>query len=487
MELWTSTHGGALLPAAVLAPFVGMLLGLALGGRQVQRVAFVLMPLALVLALGLAVAWQREGQTLVYLLGGWAPPLGIALRADGPAVAMLLAVAGVVCGIGLFARADFGTPVGAPESRAAFSYWLLLMAVWGALNLVFVSGDLFTLYVALELLTFAGVPLVCLAGSGETLRAALRYMLFALCGSVLYLLGAVLLYGGYGTLDMPLLAGMVRPGPVAWTALALMTVGLLAKTALFPLHLWLPPAHGGAPAAASAVLSALVIKGSWFLVLRLWFDAMPGVATLGCGTVAGRPRRGGHRGRQHRGAAAEAAEAAGGLFDDGADRLPVSDVPAGFRGRRAGARRGPERRAAAGNRPCHRQGRHVHGRWPGVCRARPRPHRRPCRRGARHAACRNGLRHFGAGADGRGAQRRLSREEAAARCRRGLRPMVVDAGAAGWRRVHRRLCSAGAGEHAAPSGSAAARGHTRCRAFRNGPHWGWRFARCCWPSRPSGR
>jgi len=165
------------------------------------------------------------------------------------------------------------------ESRAAFSYWLLLMAVWGALNLVFVSGDLFTLYVALELLTFAGVPLVCLAGSGETLRAALRYMLFALCGSVLYLLGAVLLYGGYGTLDIPLLAGVVLPEPIAWTALALMTAGLLAKTALFPLHIWLPPAHGGAPAAASAVLSALVIKGSWFLVLRLWLDVMPGVAS----------------------------------------------------------------------------------------------------------------------------------------------------------------------------------------------------------------
>lgn len=279
MELWTSTHGGALLAAAVLLPFVGMLLGLVLGGRQVQRVALVLMPLGLALALGIAAAWLGEGQTLVYLLGGWAPPLGIALRADGPAVAMLLAVAGVVCGIGIYAHSDFGTPPGVKQSRAAFSYWLLLLAVWGALNLVFVSGDLFTLYVALELLTFAGVPLVCLAGSGETLRAALRYLLFALCGSVLYLLGAVLLYGGYGTLDIPLLAGAVMPEPIAWTALALMTAGLLAKTALFPLHIWLPPAHGGAPAAASAVLSALVIKGSWFLVLRLWLDVMPGVAS----------------------------------------------------------------------------------------------------------------------------------------------------------------------------------------------------------------
>ena len=159
--------------------------------------------------------------------------------------------------------------------------------MWGSLNLVFVSGDLFTLYVALELLTFAGVPLVCLAGSGETLRAALRYLLFALCGSVLYLLGAVLLYGGYGTLDMRLLADVVEAEPIAWTALALMTVGLLAKTALFPLHIWLPPAHGGAPAAASAVLSALVIKGSWFLVLRLWCDVMPGVAGASAAQLLG--------------------------------------------------------------------------------------------------------------------------------------------------------------------------------------------------------
>jgi len=273
-----STDGGLLLAAAVLLPFVGMLIGMVAGGRWVQRVAFVVMPLGLVVAAGIADAWLDASGPLVYLLGGWSPPLGIALRADGAAVAMLLAVAGVVCGIGLFARADFGTPRGVSESRAAYSYWLLLLAVWGALNLVFVSGDLFTLYVALELLTFAGVPLVCLAGSGETLRAALRYLLFALCGSVLYLLGAVLLYGGYGTLDMPLLAESVQAEPIAWTALALMTVGLLAKTALFPLHIWLPPAHGGAPAAASAVLSALVIKGSWFLVLRLWLDVMPGVA-----------------------------------------------------------------------------------------------------------------------------------------------------------------------------------------------------------------
>ncbi|HRY89453.1 MAG TPA: hypothetical protein P5305_16310, partial [Rubrivivax sp.] len=149
MDLWTSTPGGLLLPAAVLLPFAGMLLGLALGGRWVQRVAFLVIALGLALALGIAASWLEARGPLVYLLGGWSPPLGIALRADGAAVAMLLAIAGVVCGIGLYARADFGTPTGVKESRTGFAYWLLLMAVWGSLNLVFVSGDLFTLYVAL--------------------------------------------------------------------------------------------------------------------------------------------------------------------------------------------------------------------------------------------------------------------------------------------------------------------------------------------------
>jgi multicomponent Na+:H+ antiporter subunit D len=275
-----TTPGGILLVMAVLVPFVGVLVGLMLGGRHAQHVAALTLPAGLAIAAGLAATLLQSGDTIVYLLGGWAPPLGIALRADTLSVVMMLAVAVVICGIGLYARSDFGSVAGAAEARAPFTFWLLLLAVWGSLNLVFVSGDLFTLYVALELLTFSAVPLVCLDGRGDTLRAALRYLLFALAGSLLYLLGAVLLYGAYGTLDITLLAERIRPEPIAWTVAALMTVGLLAKTALFPLHLWLPPAHAGAPAAASAVLSALVIKGSWFLVVRLWFDVMPGVVTL---------------------------------------------------------------------------------------------------------------------------------------------------------------------------------------------------------------
>jgi formate hydrogenlyase subunit 3/multisubunit Na+/H+ antiporter MnhD subunit len=173
------------------------------------------------------------------------------------------------------------------EARRPLVFWALLLAIWGSLNLMFLSGDLFTLYVALELLTFSAIPLVSLDGRAETLRAALRYLIFALLGSVFYLLGAVLLYGAYGTLDISLLGERVAPGPVTWVAAALMTTGLLAKTALVPLHLWLPPAHAGAPAAASAVLSGLVVKGSWFLVARLWLEVLPGVVTISSAQLLG--------------------------------------------------------------------------------------------------------------------------------------------------------------------------------------------------------
>lgn len=282
-----TTAGGFLLVLALVLPLAGVFAALILGGRNARRVAMLTIPAGLALAVAIGVELMQSGQTVIYLLGGWAPPLGIALRADGLSAAMLLTTTVVLLGVALFARDDFKTPENVREARAPFMFWTLLMAVWGALNAVFLAGDLFTLYVALELLTFAGVPLVSLEGQSETLRAALRYLLFALLGSVLYMLGAVLLYGAYGTLDIVLLAERVRPGPVCFVAVALMTAGLLAKTALFPLHLWLPPAHAGAPAAASAVLSALVVKGSWFLVVRLWFDVMPGVVTFSAAQLLG--------------------------------------------------------------------------------------------------------------------------------------------------------------------------------------------------------
>jgi formate hydrogenlyase subunit 3/multisubunit Na+/H+ antiporter MnhD subunit len=289
-----TTADGYLLVLAVILPAIGMLVSMAFGGRYVEHIALIVLAAGLAVAIAVVAAIFRADQPLIYIVGSWKPPLGIALRADGVSAAMMLTVAVVIGATGLYARKEFGQSDAKVATRASYVFWILLLAIWSGLNALAVGADLFNLYVALELLTFAAVPLVCLKGYEETIKAALRYMLFALIGSVLYLLGTTLIYGAYGTLDISLLSRRVQPEPVAWIAVALMTTGLLAKTALFPLHLWLPPAHAGAPAPGSAVLSALVVKGSFILIVRLWFDAMPGVlsfaaaqllATLGAGAI----------------------------------------------------------------------------------------------------------------------------------------------------------------------------------------------------------
>ena len=286
MSVPATTAGGYLLVLAIMLPVAGFLFLLLLGGRHAERVALVLIPLGLADALAIAVAVWRSRQTLQYVIGGWTPPLGVTWRADGLSVAMLLTTALLIPAIALFARGQFPTATPA-EARAPLVFWALLLALWAAMNAVFLGADLFSLFVALELLTFAAVPLVSLDQSPQTLAAALRYLIFSLLGSILYLLGTALLFGAYGTLDIALLSRRVHAEPAAWAALSLMTAGLLAKAALYPLHLWLPPAHAGAPAPASAMLSGLVVKAPFFIVLRLWFDVMPGLADRAAAQLIG--------------------------------------------------------------------------------------------------------------------------------------------------------------------------------------------------------
>ncbi len=208
-------------------------------------------------------------------VSGWGAPLGIDLRADGLAVLLLALTALIAVAVTGYA-APYLRATDSPEARHRERYfWPLLLFLWTALNALFLTRDLFNLYVALELLGFAAVALVALEGKGDALRAALRYLFVSLSASLFYLLGVALVYGQCATVDLALVAGRAQPGPALTVALALMTGGLIAKAALFPLHFWLPPAHANAPAPVSALLSALVVKGAFYLLLRLWFEALP--------------------------------------------------------------------------------------------------------------------------------------------------------------------------------------------------------------------
>lgn len=211
--------------------------------------------------------WQVASRgTLVVALGGWEPGLGIALRADPLATALLLMSSLVALAAGWYATGYF---TDAGRQSQFWPIWLLMIA---ALHAMFLSADLFNLYVTLELLGLSAVALAALGGGRAAVEAALRYLTVGLLGSMAFLAGVALVYARYGTLDMLSLAEAINPEPASWLALALMSAGLLVKSALFPLHFWLPPAHANAPAPVSAALSALVVKAAFYLTLRLWLD-----------------------------------------------------------------------------------------------------------------------------------------------------------------------------------------------------------------------
>jgi formate hydrogenlyase subunit 3/multisubunit Na+/H+ antiporter MnhD subunit len=268
-----------LLSTSVALPLVGAVLAAALPGRA-SWTGLAGATATTVTALALAFEVWAEGEQRLEL-GGWGVPLGIALQADGLSAALLAMANLVALAVSLYALGYFA------KGGLARSFWPLWMLLWASLNGLFLAADLFNLYVTLELLGISAAALGALTGSREALAANLRYLLVGLLGSMTYLLGVALLYTGLGTLDLRLAAAALGPGPLAWTAFALMAGGLLLKAALFPLHFWLPPAHASAPAPVSAALSALVVKAAFYLVLRLWLDLFGPVATPGAGMLLG--------------------------------------------------------------------------------------------------------------------------------------------------------------------------------------------------------
>ncbi len=206
-----------------------------------------------------------------YRIGGWGWPLGIDFYLDGTGFIMLAMTWALLAGIGWYSLAYFrGRP-------AAAHFWPLLLLVWAALDNLFLTADVFNMYVTLELLGLLSVALIALAGTSDAFSAALRYLLAALGGSMCYLLGVAMIYSASGTLDWVFLRTVLTEGPRAAMALALVTAGLMLKSAIFPLHFWLPRAHANAPAPVSALLSSLMVKASFYIALRMWLWIFPGV------------------------------------------------------------------------------------------------------------------------------------------------------------------------------------------------------------------
>lgn len=257
------------LLGVIAVPLLASLLAV-LWGKRAHQVGVVALAVSVTMAVMLALQVSQYGvQTLA--AGGWGAGLGIVLYADGLAVLMVLMASMVMLGAGVYAWQYF------PDVASRAHFWPLWLLLATALNALFVAGDLFNIYVTLELLGLSAATLAGLGGGREALVSALRYLLVGLVGSMLYLVGIGLLYAGYGSLDMRQVAAVMQPEPLAWVAVLLLCAGLMLKMALFPLHFWLPPAHSNAPAPVSAVLSALVVKAAFYLLLRFWLELFPPV------------------------------------------------------------------------------------------------------------------------------------------------------------------------------------------------------------------
>ncbi|MFW0872677.1 complex I subunit 5 family protein [Rhodococcoides corynebacterioides] len=271
----------SLLPAFVVVPaLVATLVAMI---PRIGAVAAGATALAgVVAAVALTLRVSADGPVDV-ALGGWAEPVGIALRADGLSAAFVLFTAVVVLVVTVFAS-------GSSAARGTPFFWALSLALWSGLNAVYVAADLFNTYVALELVTVAAVGCVALGGRSAA-APALRYLLVAVAGSLWFLLAVGLLYARTGTLSLRLALDVLRDptddGALVATVLILATVGLALKSALVPLHAWLPPAHAGAPAAVSPLMSAVVIKASIFVLYRLWTSLPADAATTSLAVLVG--------------------------------------------------------------------------------------------------------------------------------------------------------------------------------------------------------
>ncbi len=241
---------------AFLTPLVDMV---SLRYRKHVVITFVVGQLVLV---GLLI-FGDSGGTTYYPLGGWAPEIGIVMVVDGLSRIFIMLIAVGTSLAMLYSLADI------PDKESKY-YVLFGILIAGMFGLV-LTGDLFNLYVFIELTSLASFPLVAIQREGPAVRAGLRYMIFTVLSSLMVLLSIILVYGALGTLNMEEIGRQLVsiPHELRVLILALWIVGLGLKVAVIPLHSWLPPAHAEAKSPVSALLSGVLIKTGLYMIIRL--------------------------------------------------------------------------------------------------------------------------------------------------------------------------------------------------------------------------
>jgi multicomponent K+:H+ antiporter subunit D len=298
-----------LMPHLIIAPILLPLLSAAvmlLLGEKHRPLKARLNLLSTLLGLGIAVALLQQVQVNsgpasigVYLPGNWQAPFGIVLVVDRLA-ALMMVLTGIIASCALlFALARWD------RAGASFHamFQIQLMGLYGA----FLTADLFNLFVFFEVLLAASYGLM-LHGSGRArVSAGMHYIVINLVASSLFLIGAAMIYGVTGTLNMADLAVKIPQVAAADRGLlhagaAILATAFLAKAGMWPLNFWLVPAYSSASAPVAA-LFAIMTKVGLYTVLRLWtllFSAeagasahfggdwlvIGGLATIACAAVS---------------------------------------------------------------------------------------------------------------------------------------------------------------------------------------------------------
>lgn len=264
------------LLAAVLVPVVG-------AWKRVLVFPMALLALA-ACTLNAVVLTQQVmlSGTVHYYMGGWAPPWGIAFRIDSLGAMMGLLVCTVAIGVLIYSKKSVEKEI---KGKEVPFYSVFLLFVTGLLGIVS-TGDVFNLYVFLEISSITGYAMIAL-GSEKAPFSTYRYLVVGTIGACFYLLGAGYLYSVTGSLNMEDLSRILPKlydSKVVLVSFSFFVLGTAIKMALFPLHFWLPDAYSDAPSAVSALVAPTMTKVSAYIMIRIMFTVFEpryGVEELG--------------------------------------------------------------------------------------------------------------------------------------------------------------------------------------------------------------
>ena len=261
------------IPLFVIIPlgsaFISSLLGKKL--RRIPSLLTVLTTISL-LILSIFSIIYFAGKTAVYETGGWKLPFGIIMVLDGLTAFMLVTVGFISATVAIYALNYMQMYTG------GWQFHTLFMLMIAGMNGVIVTGDMFNLFVFLEIASIASYALVAFGTENEELEASFKYVIMGSLASLFVLLGIALLYSYTSTLNMAHISTVLTEkggGYVARFSVALFALGLGLKAAIVPFHAWLPDAHPSAPAPISAMLSGLLIKVlGVYAMIRVLFNVI---------------------------------------------------------------------------------------------------------------------------------------------------------------------------------------------------------------------